>query len=131
MVISGSTLLPFLATSTLLLAFFALAMRVRWRRHHSPIRFLIRLGPQSRWQTRPTLMETEEDVALAREVAALLEGAGLGRVEVCTFLHKPTMDLLLQPERTELSSSEIAQLLVGRKVIVETLHGGVKPTRYV
>lgn len=118
-----------LSTALLLAPFVAILVWERRRYRAAPMRFLVRLGPQSRWQTRPTLLRTQDDLASARAIAESIESAGLGHVKVCTFLRSPTMDLLVEPSSPEVSNTAV-QEVVGRRGQVKIVREGFLPLRY-
>jgi hypothetical protein len=117
------------SAAMLLLAFAAIFVWERRRYRAARMRFLIRLGPQFRWKTRPTLLRTQDDLVFARAIAESIESAGLGHVKVCTFLRRPTMDLLVEPSSPEVSNAAV-QEVVGKRGHVETVREGFLPLRY-
>ncbi len=117
-------------TVAILTPFVAMFLLSRWRYTTAPVKFLVALGKQSRWRTHPRLMQTEEELALAREVAASLESAGHGHVRVALFMGKATMDLIVNPSSPEVSAS-VLQSAVGSRGRVRAFRPGFRPLRYL
>lgn len=82
-----------------------------WSFTHAPIRFVIAVGSQSKWQTRPLLMRVVEDKELVGAVVHVLEEAGYAPPKVLLFQGQPTMDLLLDSDTPGTTSSQISDLL--------------------
>ena len=82
---------------------------------------LVRVLPQRRWTTRPTLVETEGDLERVREIGRAIEKAGLGTAKVLMFANGPTLDLLLETTDPKAGAEALALALVGYQVAVEAV----------
>jgi hypothetical protein len=118
-----------LLTLAILTPFVAVLVWERRRYRRARMNILIRLAPQSRWQTRPTLLRTESDLSFAKSVAESIESAGFGHVKVLMFLRRPTMDLLIEPPSDEVSTSAVEKV-VGDRGRVQVVRSGFLPLRY-
>jgi predicted LPLAT superfamily acyltransferase len=126
---NASNTVALLLTAAILTPFVAVLVWERRRYRRASVKILIRLGSQSRWQTRPTLVKTEDDLSFARTIAESIESAGLGHVKVCTFLRRPTMDLVVELASAEVTTSAV-QKVVGQRGRVEVVRNGFLPLRY-
>jgi|SRR5215212_8406488 len=76
-----------------------------------PYIILVRVGPQRRWATRPTIVQSYEVLNRLRQIASAIVEAGLPEPRVATFFGKPTQDLLVE------TADPVAALAVLRNIL--------------
>jgi len=115
-------------------AFLAVLIAVliwqEWRFNQAPLRFVIAVGRQRWWRTRPLLMRSIEDKELAVSVARALEEGGFTPPKVLLFQGLPTMDLILEPEKPGVTASQLSDALRGFSVRIDGVRGDRLPMRY-
>jgi hypothetical protein len=118
------------AVAAFIAVLIAVFIREHWSRTHGPLKFVIAMGAQSKWQTRPPVMRMLADKELVGAVARALEEAGFASPKVLLFQGQPTMDLILDPGNTRTTLTELSVLLQAWPVRIEAFRGNRLPLRY-